>query len=665
MINKFKFSKNKLLTFFLSAVLVIALFPPVSARATGPQIQATLEGLEAMFVGVQVNARVVFELDSGEFNAEIFPQDFFIGGLPGGLRAETAVRVNNNTVAVNITGAPTTSRTFTTNLTASAFISARNVRNAVAPIPVTWGNRVAGQIQSSADIWPTTATFDIYENSELHRDISVNIILRDRTLRRINYGAVVLREDTDFTRNLNNNFVIHTSFLNRLPVGEWQLTFVMDRGANPTLTITVTDSTLERQPEPPFDGIVGPPPAAPPTPVHPNDNFIYLTGGIAVNVDNMRWDLDRARVRPEVHNGLATVTVRTHVLDYLAWYMPPGENISFEILTPMTRVRIPVDILDTMFGGRDAIVTRGLEYNEVDLRISLIDRSEDDRLRGMFSAVYPTGQILSPIVELRYELIETRNDRVIFTAHEFARPIHKTFVVMDNAGHLRPAGVSFARAWLEFVPYRTLTPNEITISSIFPGVQGVVHNRMHFEDIYTVHWGFVQSYTAAYSGLVAPAARLEPGVLTSRGEFAHLLASTLQLPRAEADISGFRDVPPSHVFFDGISRMFEAGLLGPYTGGNFHPNAIITREEIASIAGMALTLFEPERIPNGIPLSVAFSDFTLFNIHHVTNAQTAFDYRVMVGYPDGTFRPQMPATRIYALEAVINLARALGLIDEV
>jgi hypothetical protein len=237
---------------------------------------------------------------------------------------------------------------------------------------------------------------------------------------------------------------------------------------------------------------------------------------------------------------------------------------------------------------------------------------------------------------------------------------------MNNAGHLRPAAVSFQRAWLEFVPYRTLSPNEITVRTIFPGTKTIMHNRVHFDDIYNLHWGFLQSYTAAYSGLTVPMELLHPNTPITRGEFAQLVSLTLQLPRADAVRSGFVDVPLPNVFFDGVSRLFNAGLLGPYIhGSHFSPNALITREEVAAIAGMALLLGEPEREATYRPISLMFSDAGLFSPFHRNNAQITIDHMVMVGYPDRTFRPNEPATRIHALQTVMSLARALGLLDEI
>lgn len=631
-----------------------------SARA----IDARLEGLERMYINVPVNGRVLFTLDSGMFADPIFPADFWVTGLPPGLTAAPAIRLNNTQVAINITGTPNVTAGISWNLNVPSTVPIRNLRQTNVPVPIIRHGLTITGIAPSALISPTAATFDINPYGENHRDFVLTLQPRDAVFRNIRYGSVNLRANTDFTRDdFNpNRFTIHRSFLNRLPVGEWTLTFIMNRGANPVLTLHIIDTSrvVEYVPYIPMPA----PPSPPPRPPHPNENFMFLSGGASVNLSTLRWDLNRARVRPVIQDGMAEMRVRANVLHYKSFGM--AEGTTFEIMTPMARVRVPLDILNSTFGAREAIFAAGLEYNQVDLRIRLIDRSDDEVLNQMFEAVYPYGHFLSALVELLVQYVCVASGEVIHTAVEFARPVDMNFVVMDNAGHLRPAGVLFGRAWLEFVPYRVHSPNEITTSSIFPGVQAVIHNRIHFEDIYLAHWGFVQSYTAAYSGLVAPMPRLNPQINITRGEFAQLLAISLQLPRAGANISGFTDVPPPHVYFDGVSRLFAAGLLGPYVpGARFYPNAIITREEIAAIAGMALHLGEPVREQSHRPLHTMFTDYMELTFHHLENVQTALNYRIMVGYPDGTFRPQQPSTRIYSLQVVMNLARALGLIDEI
>lgn len=650
--------------YFCAILIAISVFVPISLTATtptAPYVTAELEGLHNLFTGREVDARVIFTLSAGySFAPDIYPRDFQLWNLPRGLFAEEAERIDDNTVTVEIVGIPSLVQTTNRTIGTSNVINSRNFRRLTFHVPVVRVNMSFYDVTASATPWPQSFTFDLNRYSRDHRDVFVGLTPRGHEFRSLRFGAAILQEDTDYYRHANYDFTLRTEFLERLPLGRWDLTFYMSHGAHPTITMNIIDSSADT-PWPTAE-IPGPPPAPPVQPPRPDENSIHLSGGLSANLDSLHWDLNRARVSPAMQNGSAELTIRTHVLDHLGWSRP-GD--SFEMVTPMVRLHIPTDLLCIIFGGRAAIVSRGLPYNQVDLRITLTDRSGDANLIYLFETFHPYGERLTPLVDLRMELINVATGEIFFTAEEFTRPLDMTYVVMSNAGHLRPAGVFFQRLWLEFVPYRNFTPNEITTRSIFAGTHGVIHNRVHFEDVYQVHWGFAQAQTAAYSGLLFPVDQLQPYAYITRAEFAQLVASALQLPRAAANNSGFTDILATSPFFDGVSRLFEAGLLGPYTSGAiFRPTQIITREEMAAILGMAANqarLTQPEETR---PLSIAFTDAAQFSQYHLWPVQTAVNHGLMIGYPDNTFRPQAPATRLYALDATIALARLFGLLDE-
>ncbi|MCL2199749.1 MAG: S-layer homology domain-containing protein [Defluviitaleaceae bacterium] len=626
----------------------------------GAGITAEMGGLTPLFVGVPVNAQVLFTLDGGYFLEDISPWDFWVTGLPAGLIAAPAERVSSTVVAINITGSPIRAIDTAIELRVPNTIHFRNIRQGIVNMPVftPYGLSV-GNVAASSGVWPLEFTFDLNPDGALHRDFTLHLNTLDFNFNALRYGEVDLREFTDFTRNAINPylFTINRSFLRRLPIGSWDLTFVVNRGANPTVTMTIIDTSLPDAPLPPI--AIGPHPTPPTQQLNqPGAGFMFLTGGAAVNLNNMRWDLNRARVNPEFMDDVASVIIGADILENL-----PGE---FDIVTPIVRLRIPSNFFDIVWGGRAAIAAQGLTTSQVNVRISLINRSNDTSRTDMFFAVYPNGELLSPLVELKVELLFAYSGEVFFTAFEFTRPLQMIFTLMNTAGHMRPAGVMFSRAWLEFVPFRMPSQNEIVTSTIFPGVQAIMHNRARFDDIHSTHWGFVQSYTAAYSGLVAPMEYLHPDTPITRGEFAQLLSFAMQLPRADANVSGFVDVPPPNVFFDGVSRVFAAGLLGPFDpAARFNPNQIITREEIAAITGRAIALGNPVIPPQNRPISSEFIDHAYFTPENWLSAQVAVNHRVMIGYPDRTFRPQANGTRIYALEAVVNLVRVLELIDDI
>jgi hypothetical protein len=627
----------------------------------GSEIIATVYGLESLYVGTPVRAYVVYSLDRNIFAREITPGDFRVTGLPPGLNAGAPIRISDTEVRVPITGIPTRPMT-SFSLITPASIPARNIHRGTIDVGVVrQGLDNLGPIHASALIMPTTAVFDINPQGLQHRNINVyvRVFEDDQDFRFIRFGNFNLREDRDFSPLGfdGDAFVIYASFMAGLPIGEWDLVFVTRRGTNPVLRLTIIDSSIVEE-IPPLP--IAPAPLPPVAQPHPDETFFYLSGGQSVGINSLYWNINRARVNPAMQNGTATVTIRASVLDDLAWR---NAGASFEIFTPITRVTVPLNLIDSIHGARAALVNHGLSPSQVDVRISITDRTNDGNFGVMYNNLFPNGEILSPLAELRVELVNAATGAVIMNAHELTNPIDLMFVVMARSPHIRPAGVYFNQrnGRVEFAPHRALNSNEITVRSMFTGVHAVAHNGTHFHDVELTHWGFNQTFTAAYSGLiVATGGELSPHAIITRGEFVRILAYALQLPRYGIPSSGYVDVTPDNPFYDAINRARAAGVLLHFGGDTFHPNAAITREEMLATIGVATTIWQPIEQIGHRPLVAAFTDFPLINDWLVVDIQRAMNFGLLEGFPDFTLRPREHATRIEALAVIVNLAQLLG-----
>ena len=627
--------------------------------------------MNLLHVGVPVNGNITFTLTGNmpteittpwHFANPITAADFFVTGLPPGLTAGTAVRVSDNIVTIPVTGTPTTVANTQWRLTVPTHLPARNFRFATLNKTVVGAATLyIGPVSPSAVIVNDAFTFDLNPHGEMHRDVLLIVELRGHALSSIRFGAHTLVENQDFFR-FANGIMISSTFLNRMIVGTWEVTVVVTgAGANPVFHVTVIDSRVMQQVPPvvpPIDP--GDFPTPPITPHHPDETFIHLSGGQFVDIMNLNFAQDRARVAPAVIHGEATTTIRANIFEEMGRRLP-GQR--FEIASSLTRLFVPTDFLDITHGARAAIAASGLGTHQVDVRIRQIDRSGDTTLITRFNNTYPGGLILSPLSELRVELVNSATGAVIFTASEFTRPLEMIHAVLQPGAHLRPAGMFFHPQRIEYAPFRTFSPNEISIISRFTGVHGVMQNATHFIDLPLDHWAFEQAWTAAYSGIVIARGPLFFQTQISRGEFAQMLAFALQLPRAGVTSSGFSDVPASHPMFDGISRLNAAGLLWLWDGHLFHPNAAITREEMAAIVGSAIVIGNPIRDPITRPINVTWPDGNQVSTRLITAVQTAVNYQLIIGYPDGTLRPHAPGIRAYATELTVNTARLLGLLD--
>jgi hypothetical protein len=93
----------------------------------------------------------------------------------------------------------------------------------------------------SAIISPTTASFD--KHPEKQTDITVLLTTNVYTLNGIKNGSSSLVSGTDY-QVLGNNITILSEYLEKLPNGKVTLTFDFSGGVDPSLSITITDSSV-------------------------------------------------------------------------------------------------------------------------------------------------------------------------------------------------------------------------------------------------------------------------------------------------------------------------------------------------------------------------------------------------------------------------------------
>jgi len=96
--------------------------------------------------------------------------------------------------------------------------------------------------KTNASVTPTAANYDKYTSHADHKAITVTLTAGDYTFSALKNGTAALTKDTDYTVS-GNTYTIAASYLNTLPIGPHTLTFEMDGGTNPAVTVTVANST--------------------------------------------------------------------------------------------------------------------------------------------------------------------------------------------------------------------------------------------------------------------------------------------------------------------------------------------------------------------------------------------------------------------------------------
>lgn len=95
----------------------------------------------------------------------------------------------------------------------------------------------------------------------------------------------------------------------------------------------------------------------------------------------------------------------------------------------------------------------------------------------------------------------------------------------------------------------------------------------------------------------------------------------------------FSDVISGNYYYDAVSFCFGYQLIDGVGDGKFAPNSPVTRQEAATIIGR---IFDTREIT--IP-HVSYSDSSSINSWALNHVDLMAFYKLMEGYPDGSFRP--------------------------
>ncbi|MCW2277547.1 Ig-like domain-containing protein [Heliophilum fasciatum] len=137
----------------------------------------------------------------------------------------------------------------------------------------------------------------------------------------------------------------------------------------------------------------------------------------------------------------------------------------------------------------------------------------------------------------------------------------------------------------------------------------------------------------------------------TRAEVAGMLARLIQADNPKLPVVSYQDVAADHWAAQYIELLRDKGIMEGYETGNFGPERPITRAE------MATTLVRYKQIPATTNETVQFSDTQ----GHWAEGyiESAYRSNYLMGYPDGSYRPDQPITRSETV-AIINRVMERG-----
>jgi hypothetical protein len=186
----------------------------------------------------------------------------------------------------------------------------------------------------------------------------------------------------------------------------------------------------------------------------------------------------------------------------------------------------------------------------------------------------------------------------------------------------------------------------------------VVPTLSGFSDVQSSFWGYNAINNLNGKGFVSgyPDGTFKPGNQITRAEFCAIMDKVLNLTPSTEQTSTFTDVNATDWFNQAVETAVYAGIAKGYGDGTFHPNAPISRQEIACVLVQALGKSQLAEA-NAQTMTKFVDD------HSIAWWSRGYIYEslqqgIINGYPDNTFKPGNETTRAEACAMVSNFLKA-------
>jgi hypothetical protein len=175
-----------------------------------------------------------------------------------------------------------------------------------------------------------------------------------------------------------------------------------------------------------------------------------------------------------------------------------------------------------------------------------------------------------------------------------------------------------------------------------------------FSDVSASYWAHDTIGKLSGQGYISgyPDGTFRPGKPITRAEVAAIMDKVLDLAPYTTQGPTFNDVNPDDWFYQAVETANHAGIEIGYHNGTFHPNAPISRQEIACVLVQALGKSQ-------LAGSDAQAVTKFMDDHDIAWWSRGFVFvamqqQIIGGYPNGTYEPENKTTRAEACAMISN-----------
>ena len=195
---------------------------------------------------------------------------------------------------------------------------------------------------------------------------------------------------------------------------------------------------------------------------------------------------------------------------------------------------------------------------------------------------------------------------------------------------------------------------------IAPGNTGAVttpntdsNYKPDFQDLDSVEWARTAINGLAMRGMISGRDQytFDPNANITRAEYCQILMGAINALNAKGE-STFADVPSTAWYYNAVSVASQLGIVSGYGDGNFGPNDLITRQD------MALMTYKTAQIMNK-SLEPVNAEITFEDSHEIADyafeaVMTLQKAGIINGMTDTTFEPHSNATRAQSAKVIFD-----------
>ena len=195
---------------------------------------------------------------------------------------------------------------------------------------------------------------------------------------------------------------------------------------------------------------------------------------------------------------------------------------------------------------------------------------------------------------------------------------------------------------------------------IAPGNTGAVttpntntNYKPDFQDLDSVEWARTAINGLAMRGMINGRDQytFDPNANITRAEYCQILMGAINALNAKGE-STFADVPSTAWYYNAVSVASQLGIVSGYGDGNFGPNDLITRQD------MALMTYKTAKIMNK-SLEPVNAEITFEDSHEIADyafeaVMTLQKAGIINGMTETTFEPHSNATRAQSAKVIFD-----------